>query len=102
MIENYVTKRENLTSLFILIDSRLPPQAIDLDFIEWAGIKEVPLALLFTKIDKLSRNDLHKNLKLYEKTLLTRWEELPTIVLTSSEKKNGKEEILALIDELVA
>ena len=57
---------------------------------------------MFTKIDKLSRNDLHKNLKLYEKTLLTRWEELPTIVLTSSEKKNGKEEILALIDELVA
>ena len=101
MIENYVTRRENLTSLFILIDSRLPPQAIDLDFIEWAGRKDVPLALLFTKIDKLSRNDLNKNLKLYEKTLLSRWEELPTIILTSSEKKNGKEEILALIDELV-
>jgi GTP-binding protein len=102
MIENYITKRENLTSLFILIDSRLPPQAIDLDFIEWAGSKDVPLALLFTKIDKLSRNDLNKNLKVYENTLLSRWEELPTIVLTSSEKKNGKEEILALIDELVA
>ncbi len=102
MIENYITKRENLTSLFILIDSRLPPQAIDLDFIEWAGSKEVPLALLFTKIDKLSRNDLNKNLKVYENTLLSRWEELPTIILTSSEKKNGKEEILALIDELVA
>jgi GTP-binding protein len=101
MIENYVTRRENLTSLFILIDSRLPPQAIDLDFIEWAGSKDVPLALLFTKIDKLSRNDLNKNLKVYEKTLLSRWEELPTVILTSSEKKNGKEEILELIDELV-
>ena len=101
MIENYVTKRENLTSLFILIDSRLPPQAIDLDFIEWAGNKEIPLALLFTKIDKLSRNDLNKNLKQYERKLLTRWEELPTIILTSSEKNSGKEEILALIQELI-
>ncbi len=102
MIENYVTKRENLTSLFILIDSRLPPQAIDLDFIDWAGRKEIPLALLFTKIDKLSRNDLNKNLKVYENTLLSRWEELPTIILTSSEKKSGKEEILSLIQEMVS
>jgi GTP-binding protein len=101
MIENYVTKRENLTSLFILIDSRLPPQAIDLDFIEWAGNKEIPLALLFTKIDKLSRNDLNKNLKVYERKLLTRWEELPTTILTSSETKSGKEEILTLIQELI-
>ena len=51
MIENYVLKRENLTCLFVLIDSRLPPQAIDLDFIEWAGSKNIPLAILFTKID---------------------------------------------------
>ena len=100
MIENYVLKRENLTCLFILIDARLPPQAIDLDFIEWAGSKNIPLAILFTKIDKLKHQDLQKNLKGYEKTLLTRWEELPTIILTSSEKKNGKEEILNLIDEL--
>jgi GTP-binding protein len=101
MIENYILKRENLTCLFILIDSRLPPQAIDLDFIEWAGSKEVPLALLFTKIDKLKHNELQKNLKLYQNTLLSRWEELPTIILTSSEKKNGKEEVLSLIDELI-
>jgi GTP-binding protein len=101
MIENYILKRENLTCLFILIDSRLPPQAIDLDFIGWAGSKEIPLALLFTKIDKLKLNELQKNLKQYEKTLLSRWEELPTIILTSSEKKSGKEEILALMDELV-
>jgi GTP-binding protein len=101
MIENYILKRENLTCLFILIDSRLPPQAIDLDFIEWAGSKEIPLALLFTKIDKLKLNELQKNLKQYENTLLSRWEELPTIILTSSEKKRGKEEILTLMDELV-
>lgn len=101
IIENYILKRENLTCLFILIDSRLPPQAIDLDFIEWAGSKNIPLALIFTKMDKLKRNELQKNLKRYENTLLARWEELPTIILTSSEKKTGKEEILALMDELV-
>jgi GTP-binding protein len=84
----------------VLIDSRLPPQAIDLDFIEWTGNKNIPLAILFTKIDKLKRNELQKNLKLYETTLLTRWEELPTLILTSSEKKNGKDEVLDLIHEL--
>jgi GTP-binding protein len=102
MIENYVLKRENLTCLFILIDSRLPPQANDLDFIEWAGSREIPLAILFTKIDKLKRNELEKNLKQYEATLLSRWQELPTMILTSAEKGEGKKEILDLIDELIA
>jgi GTP-binding protein len=94
-------KRDNLTCLFILVDSRLPPQAIDLDFIEWAGGKNKPLGILFTKVDKLSRSELQKNVKRSEATLLTRWEELPTIILTSSEKKNGKQEVLALIAELI-
>ncbi len=101
MIENYILKRENLIGLFILIDSRLPPQEIDLDFIEWAGSKNIPLALLFTKIDKLKRNELQKNLEQYKNKLLTRWEELPTIILTSSEKKQGKEEVWKLIEELI-
>jgi len=102
MIENYVLKRDNLACLFILIDSRLPPQAIDLDFIEWAGAKSIPMGILFTKIDKLSRNELEKNMKRYEATLLLRWEELPTMVLTSAEKKNGKAEILTIVEELIA
>ena len=102
MIENYVLHRENLTCLFVLIDSRLPPQAIDLDFIEWAGGKNIPLAILFTKIDKLKQNELQKNITNYQNTLLTRWEELPTMILTSAEKKNGKEDVLDLIDELKA
>jgi GTP-binding protein len=101
MIENYVLKRENLTCLFILIDSRLPPQAIDLDFIEWAGGKEIPIGILFTKIDKLKRNEVEKNIKSYKETLLTRWEELPTLILTSAEKKTGRDEILNLIEELI-
>jgi len=99
MIEDFVLKRKNISCLFVLIDARLEPQANDLNFIQWAGSKEVPLALVFTKIDKLKRNELQKNLKQYEKTLLTHWEELPTIILTSSVKKDGKDELLLLIEE---
>ena len=99
MIEDFVLKRKNLACLFVLIDSRLEPQANDLNFIHWAGSKEVPLALVFTKIDKLKRNELQKNLKQYEKTLLTQWEELPTIILTSSVEKDGKDELLAIIED---
>ncbi len=99
MIEEFVLKRENLTCLFVLIDARLEPQANDLNFIQWAGGKEVPLALVFTKIDKLKRNELQKNLKVYQQKLLTQWEELPTIILTSSVEKDGKEELLAFMEE---
>ena len=100
MIEGFVLKRTSLTCLFVLIDARLKPQGNDLNFIQWAGSKEVPLALVFTKIDKLKRNELQKNLKQYEKTLLTQWEELPTIILTSSVEKDGKDELLELIDTM--
>lgn len=99
MIENFVLKRENLSCLFVLLDARLEPQANDLNFIQWAGSKDVPLALVFTKIDKLRQGELKKNLKHYEKTLLTRWEELPTIILTSSVEKNGKEELLLFMED---
>lgn len=98
MIEEYTMKRENLYCLFILLDSRLPPQKIDMDFIEWAGSKEVPLALVFTKIDKLKANELQKNIAHYKRTLLTRWEELPPIFLTSSEKGTGRDELLEFMD----
>jgi len=93
MIENYVLKRENLYCLFILIDSRLPPQKIDLTFMEWAGSKEVPIALIFTKIDKLKANELQKSLALYKRTLLANWEDLPPLFLTSSEKGTGRDEL---------
>jgi GTP-binding protein len=93
MIENYVLKRENLYCLFILIDARLPPQKIDLTFMEWAGSKEVAIALVFTKIDKLKANELQKSLALYKRTLATIWEDLPPLFLTSSEKGTGRDEL---------
>ena len=99
IIEGYFSKRKSLSGLFILIDSRLEPQANDLDFIQWASSLDVPLALVFTKIDKLKRNELQKNLKHYEKTILTRWEEVPTIILTSASETSGRDELLALIEE---
>ena len=101
MIEDYVLKRENLVCLFILLDARLSPQANDLDFIQWAGGKDIPLGLIFTKIDKLKRNELEKNMKHYKEVLLSHWEELPTIILTSSEVKQGKDELLDLIEDIL-
>ncbi len=99
IIEDYVLKRENLSCLFILLDARLEPQKIDLSFIEWAGTKNIPIALLYTKADKLSKNDVMKNVSRYKKTLLEQWEELPPIIVTSAETKTGKEEVLDFIDD---
>jgi GTP-binding protein len=98
MIEEYVLKRENLTCLFILIDARLDPQKIDLSFIHWAGSKEIPLALVLTKSDKLTRGELTKNIRKIESTLLTQWEELPPRFVTSAEKKTGRDELLSFIE----
>jgi GTP-binding protein len=98
MIEEYISKRETLHCLFILIDSRLEPQKIDLSFIQWAGERGIPMCLIFTKTDKLRKNELAKNKAAFEKTLLNSWEELPPFILTSAEKKLGREEVLQFIE----
>jgi GTP-binding protein len=102
MIEEYVLKRENLSCLFILIDPRVEPQKNDLSFISWAGNQGVPIAIVFTKADKLSKNDLQKNIKRFEKALLQEWEELPTLLLTSAEKRIGKDEVLDFLEDAIA
>ncbi|MEO5603672.1 MAG: ribosome biogenesis GTP-binding protein YihA/YsxC [Cyclobacteriaceae bacterium] len=102
IIENYVLKRENLNCLFILLDARLEPQKIDLQFIQWTGEKEVPLCIIFTKTDKLTKNQLNKNMRVYRSTLLTTWEELPVIMLTSAVTKSGKEDVLSFIEKALA
>jgi GTP-binding protein len=101
MIEEYVAKRENISCLFVLIDSRLEPQKIDLSFINWAGGKGVPLGIIFTKADKLNKNDLHKNIRQFEKALLEEWDETPPLLITSAETKQGREEVLAFIEEAI-
>jgi GTP-binding protein len=101
IIENYILLRPQLTNLFLLIDSRLEPQKIDLDFIEFLGKNSVPFSIVFTKIDKQSNTKLNENIEKYKSVLLESWENLPPVFAVSSEKKTGKEEILNYIDEIL-
>ncbi|MCC7301411.1 MAG: YihA family ribosome biogenesis GTP-binding protein [Bacteroidia bacterium] len=100
VITTYLLDREQLRCLFVLIDVRLPLQAIDLEFMKWLGEKEIPFAIVFTKADKLSRTELEKNLKDYTARLLRWWEDLPGIFITSSLKQSGREDLLNYIGEL--
>lgn len=100
IIEDYILEREQLTNLFILLDCRHEPQKIDLEFIEWAGENGVPFALVFTKADKLSKGKLASNMEAYKQTLLESWEELPPIFITSSEAKEGRDELLNYIENI--
>ncbi len=97
MIKNYLQHRENLLNTFVLIDIRLEPQAIDLEFFEWMGTQQLPFAIVFTKTDKLSSTQLQKNLQQYTQEMLKTWEELPDYFLSSAIKHLGREEILSYI-----
>ncbi len=98
MIYDYFEKRENMVSAFVLVDCRVEPQKIDLEFMEWLGVHGIPFAIVFTKIDKLSSTELNKNLTRYKKKLLETWEETPQFFLTSASSKHGQEEVLNYID----
>lgn len=102
MIEDYVKKRSNLFCLFILIDCRLEPQPIDMDFINWAGALSIPIALIFTKTDKLSANVLQKNIAQFQRTLRQTWEELPTMFVTSATERRGRQELLDFISKALS
>ena len=98
MIEDYILERTELVCLFVLLDSRLEPQRIDLEFIEWLGEEGIPFALVFTKADKLSKGKLAANIAAYKERLLQQWEELPPLFITSSEARMGRDELLSYID----
>jgi GTP-binding protein len=98
MITNYLLHRQHLVCLFVLIDSRLPPQKIDVEFIEWVGVNQIPFALIFTKADKLSANKTQKNISIFRKKLQETWAELPQMFLSSAVDKTGREEILGYIE----
>ncbi len=99
MIEKYATQRSNLVCFFVLIDARIPPQQIDLDFIEWLGDSELPFVIVLTKVDKIKQTGKSRNLELLKLKLSEMWEELPMIFETSAEKGTGKEEVMAFIDD---
>ena len=99
-IKDYFNKRMQLACSFVLIDSRLEPQKIDLEFMEFLGENGIPFCIVFTKTDKLSKTGLEKNLAHYRKVMLESWEEMPTTFLTSSVNSSGKKEILSFIEQV--
>ena len=100
MIRGYILQREQLVNVFVLVDVRLEPQKIDLEFIEWLGLSSVPFAIVFTKADKLTANKARQSVEAYKNKLLETWEELPPIFLTSAEKREGRDEVLDYIESI--
>ena len=102
LIEYYVLERKELTCLFVLIDSRLTPQRIDLEFIQWLGEEGVPFSIIFTKADKNKTGELRKNVNRFLDELRKEWEELPPHFVTSSAQGRGRDEVLDYIDQINA
>ena len=100
MINGYILQREQLVNVFVLVDVRLEAQKIDLEFIEWLGQSSVPFAIVFTKADKLTQNKVAQNVAAYKKVLEETWEELPPIFITSSESRQGRDEVLQYIEDI--
>ena len=101
MTEEYLLHREQLLSLFVLIDSRIPPQNIDLAFIDWVGVHQIPFSLIFTKADKQSRNKTQQAVAAFKRTMSQTWQFFPPIFISSAVDQTGQEEILAYIDEML-
>ena len=99
LITNYILNRRNLVNLFVLVDVRHKPQAIDLDFMQWCGESGVPFSIVFTKADKLKPNAVIKNVEDYKLEMHKTWEDLPELYITSAEKKEGGDLILDFIQK---
>lgn len=98
-IEKFLLKRPNLVCTFVLLDSRLPLQKIDEEFMYWLGSRQIPFCIVYTKADKSGKTIIRKNVAAIERALEETWENLPARFLTSSETKEGREELLAFIEE---
>lgn len=101
LITGYVLRREELTCLFVLIDSRLEPQKVDLEFIDMLGENGVPFGIIFTKADKNKREALKRNVGKFLAALSERWEELPPHFITSSESKTGRDDVLNYLEDII-
>lgn len=97
MISDYILQRENLVNVFVLIDSRHAPQTIDLEFMDWLGMSQIPFSMVFTKLDKLRPTEVDAKIRAYQEKMLETWDELPHQFLTSAEKMGGREELLGYI-----
>jgi GTP-binding protein len=101
IIDGYILFRPQLTNLFVLIDCRHDPQQIDVEFMRWLGESGIPFSIVFTKSDKLSHSRLMSNIENYKNELLKEWEALPPMFITSSEKAQGRDELLDYIEEIM-
>ena len=99
MVHQYLRMRSNLMCVFVLIDSRIPPQKIDLEFMDWLGSHQIPFVIVFTKADKLKKSELDNPKSELEKAMLTSWESLPQLFYSSGRDSTGKEELLSFIEE---
>ncbi|MBQ6068765.1 MAG: YihA family ribosome biogenesis GTP-binding protein [Bacteroidales bacterium] len=100
MIVDYILKRQQLVNVFVLVDSRIPPQKIDVDFINFLGQNGVPLTIVFTKIDKQKQREVSATVNTYQRTLAEAWEDLPEMLMTSSVTRYGRDRLLDRIDEI--
>ncbi len=100
MIRGYILQREQLVNVFVLVDIRLEPQQIDMEFIEWLGLSSIPFSIVFTKADKLTSAKARQAVESYKQQLLETWEELPPIFVTSAEKKEGRDDVLNYIEQI--
>ena len=100
MIRGYILGREQLVNVFVLVDVRLEPQAIDLEFMEWLGVSSIPFSIIFTKADKLTAAKVRSNVDLYIQRMMETWEEMPPYFITSAEDRRGRDEVLDYIDQI--
>ncbi len=100
MIRGYILQREQLVNVFVLVDIRHEPQKIDVEFINWLGLSQIPFAIVFTKADKLGTGKTKQNVEAYKEFLLETWEELPPIFVTSAETKAGRDDVLGYIESI--
>lgn len=97
---DFLQYRSNLICVFVLLDARIPAQKIDLDFMEFCGVKGIPFVMCFTKTDKLKTGELNQSIENYKKKMFEQWEEIPRIFISSSINKNGQDDILDFIENL--
>lgn len=100
MVSNYFLHREQLTNVFVLIDSRITPQKIDLEFVDFLGENGIPLTVVFTKTDKEKQREVMANVKAFKQAMLEVWEALPPMILTSALTGQGRDEVLGLIERV--
>ena len=100
MIRGYILQRQQLVNVFVLVDVRLEPQNIDIEFINWLGQSSIPFTIVFTKADKLPVTRVQSNVAAYKRKLSETWEEMPPMFITSSEKRDGRDELIDYIDSI--